>query len=470
MSQFEEFYGARDFKFDLHFEEDSNETFRFEVITDVKRGIGQMFYIVDREEMTFQKPEDVPNIFYQRHLMYYFALLFRYLNHRRTSLYLEYRPYSQLLNTHQPTSVRGERLVFRGAENWAYIYIHQHFRLLEMSWDSAWTWYLAIIGVDFCYYWVHRACHEVHLLWAQHQVHHSSEEYNLAVGLRQSVLQGWCGFVNILSTLALVIPPAQFLTHQQFNLLYQFWIHTQAINTLGPLEWILNTPKHHRVHHGCNLYCLDKNYGGFLIIWDRIFGTFAEERNGENIVYGLVYNQPSFNPVFLQLFYNQNVINKWKAMHTWEDKVAAIWKGPSWQPGKPRLGAEEDKLDIKSREKYDVKLPMWCNLYLCLHFAVVVFGFQELALQYTGMNALAVFGFVIYIIISLTAIGMLFDNRRHASIFELARCLLFVFYVQRSGLLKEETSISLIQSFFVFSSCFWILKTFKILQITAKNK
>ncbi|CAG2058955.1 unnamed protein product, partial [Timema podura] len=87
-------------------------------------------------------------------------------------------------------------LVFRGAENVAYIFIYENFRLVELPWDSAWTWYLAVLGVDFCYYWLHRACHEVHILWAQHQVHHSSEEFNLTVGLRQSVLQGWCGFVQ----------------------------------------------------------------------------------------------------------------------------------------------------------------------------------------------------------------------------------------------------------------------------------
>nr|CAD7453009.1 unnamed protein product [Timema tahoe] len=317
-----------------------------------------------------------------------------------------------------------DRLVFRGAENVAYIFIYENFRLVELPWDSAWTWYLAVLGVDFCYYWLHRACHEVHILWAQHQVHHSSEEFNLTVGLRQSLLQGWCGFLFYLP-LAVIIPPAHFLTHQQFNLLFQFWIHTKSVHTLGPLEWVFNTPRHHRVHHGCNLYCLDKNYGGLLIIWDRLFGTFAEERPKEEIIYGLVYNQPSFNPFFLQIFYNMNVINKWKSMPNWQDKLAAVWKGPSWIPGKPRLGAEEDKLDIKSREKYNVQLPLWCNLYLLLHFVVVVIGFQELALRYMGMSPLAVLGFVAYILTSLTTIGMLFDNHPYACLFELVRCLAF---------------------------------------------
>ncbi|XP_069674545.1 alkylglycerol monooxygenase-like isoform X1 [Periplaneta americana] len=466
MSRFDSIYMGKDPVFEMYFHEDGNETLSADVISEIKRGIGQMFYIVDREEMTFERPEQVPNIF-QQAWPYFLA----FLAIENLILWLEEKPTIRINDGITSLShgiiMECGRLVFRGGENWAYIYIHQHFRVIELPWDSAWTWYLAVIGVDFCYYWVHRACHEVHLLWAQHQVHHSSEEYNLAVGLRQSVLQGWCGFVFYLP-LALVIPPAQFLTHQQFNLLYQFWIHTQAISTLGPLEWILNTPKHHRVHHGCNLYCLDKNYGGFLIIWDRIFGTFAEERKGEEIVYGLVYNQPSFNPVFLQVFYNQNVINKWKSMNNWQDKLSAVWKGPSWLPGKPRLGADEDKLDIRSREKYDVRLPVWCNMYLCLHFIVMVIGFQELTIRYMGMNPLAVLGFVTYILLSLTTIGMLFENRQHACIFELVRCLMFLSYVQRTGL-ELHGAYSMLQSFFILSSCFWLLKTFRILHIEIKT-
>ncbi|CAB3381036.1 Hypothetical predicted protein [Cloeon dipterum] len=219
-------------------------------------------------------------------------------------LYLEGRPTVRLNDSITSLShgliQHCGKLIFRGAESAAYIFIYQKFRLVDLAWDNAVTWYLAALGVDFCYYWVHRASHEVHVLWAQHQVHHSSEDYNVAVGLRQSILQGWCGFIFYLP-LAFFIPPAHFLTHQQFSLLFQFWLHTEAVRHLGPLEWIFNTPRHHRVHHGANLYCLDKNYGGVLIIWDRLFGTFAPEKEGEEIVYGLVFNQPSFNPVWLQV-------------------------------------------------------------------------------------------------------------------------------------------------------------------------
>ncbi|XP_011645247.2 alkylglycerol monooxygenase-like, partial [Pogonomyrmex barbatus] len=108
--------------------------------------------------------------------------------------------------------------------------------------------------------------------------------------------------------LAFFIPPSHFMVHNQLNLIYQLWIHTTVIGDLGPLELIFNTPKHHRVHHGCNLYCLDKNYGGVFIIWDRLFGTFRKEERKDEIVYGLVVNIESFNALYLQV--KNTIINK----------------------------------------------------------------------------------------------------------------------------------------------------------------
>ncbi|CAH1175633.1 unnamed protein product [Phaedon cochleariae] len=362
------------------------------------------------------------------------------------------------------------KLLFRGGESFMYFYLYEKFRLVNLPWDTPLTWYLAAVGVDFCYYWVHRACHEVHILWAQHQVHHSSEEFNLAVGLRQSLVQGWCGFIFYLP-LAFFIPPAHFITHQQFNLLYQFWIHTKTITTLGPLEYIFNTPQHHRVHHGSNIYCLDKNYGGVFIIWDRIFGTFASEKQDEEIIYGLVYNQPSFNPLHLQTFYTEYVIDKFKSMQSWRYKLAAVFYGPSWQPGKPRLGLEEDKIKIVAREKYDVKLPVWCDIYLLAHFCVVVYGFQQLAAQHMSMNPFSVLAFVIYIIASLTTIGMLFDNCPYACAFELLRCTLLVTAIQRMGFPDIDGAVLFsVEVFFMVSGFFWFLQTIKVLQISTKLK
>jgi alkylglycerol monooxygenase len=141
---------------------------------------------------------------------------------------------------------------------------------------------------------------EINLFWATHQTHHSAENYNLSTALRQGFLQPYFSWIFYLP-LAFVVPPQIFLIHAQMNLLYQFWIHTEVISNLGPLELILNTPSHHRVHHGRNPYCIDKNYGGVFIIWDRLFGTFAAERKDEEIAYGLVYSFVSFDPLKIQV-------------------------------------------------------------------------------------------------------------------------------------------------------------------------
>ncbi len=141
---------------------------------------------------------------------------------------------------------------------------------------------------------------EVNLFWATHQTHHSSESYNLSTALRQGVLQPYFSWAFYLP-LAFFVPPQIFLIHAQMNLLYQFWIHTDIISKLGPFEYILNTPSHHRVHHGRNPYCIDKNYGGVLIIWDRLFGTFAAERENEEIAYGLIHPINTFDPLETQV-------------------------------------------------------------------------------------------------------------------------------------------------------------------------
>ncbi|XP_072384079.1 alkylglycerol monooxygenase-like isoform X1 [Diabrotica undecimpunctata] len=432
------------------------------------KGLGRMFYIVHPIETTYQDPHAVPE-FFQNAWPYF--LLFMVIEN--IILFMENKPIYRLNDgltsiSHGLIQHLG-KLLFRGSESYLYFYIHQHFCLINLPWNNLITWYLAALGVDFCYYWVHRACHEVHILWAQHQVHHSSEEFNLAVGLRQSFFHGWCGFMFYLP-LAFVIPPAHFVTHQQFNLLYQFWIHTVTVTTLGPLEYVFNTPQHHRVHHGSNIYCLDKNFGGVLIIWDRLFGTFASEKKDEEIIYGLVFNQPSFNPLHLQSFYTRYVIERFKCMKSWNNKLAAIFYGPSWQPGKPRLGLEEDKVKVTKREKYNINLPFWCNAYLLLHFSLVVYGYQYLATLHMTINPLSVLMFVIYIIASLTTIGMLFDNKPYACILELLRCILLVTAIQRINFDRIDSDVlAYVEAFFLLSALFWFLQSIKVLQILKMN-
>ncbi|XP_037296643.1 alkylglycerol monooxygenase-like [Manduca sexta] len=389
------------------------------------KGFGRMFYIVDPKDTFFENEKDVPNFYVQS---WPYFLIFMILEH----IVLKLEGKKGLRLNESITSVsngiflEGGRLIWRGAESYMYTWIYTNWRLVELPWDSTSTWILAAIGVDFCYYWMHRACHEVHILWAQHQVHHTSEDFNMGVGIRQSMLQGWCGFLVYLP-LALAIPPAQFVMHHQFSYLYMFWIHTESIKTLGPLEYILNTPSHHRIHHGSNPYCIDVNYGGVLIIWDKLFGTFRGEKEGDRIVYGLIFQQPSFNPLHLQTFYTKYVVNSFKSYDKWSHKVRAVFDRPSWKPV-PYVRFKDMPEDpaIHTRPKYDVTLPRWCTGYLLIHYTAVLYGFYQVFLRHLELPSSTLFILVLYILASLTVFGMILDASPKAPYYETLRCLSFL--------------------------------------------
>ena len=162
-------------------------------------------------------------------------------------------------------------------------------RLSELSMDNPWNWVLLFFGQEFCYYWMHRADHRVRWLWATHAVHHSPNQFNLSAAYRLGWTAPISGAALFFAPLVWIgFSPLVVLAALAINLVYQFWLHTELIGRLGPLEWFLNTPSHHRVHHATNPEYLDRNFGGVLIIFDRMFGTFAAEREAAPCRYGLV--------------------------------------------------------------------------------------------------------------------------------------------------------------------------------------
>jgi len=191
---------------------------------------------------------------------------------------------------------------------------------------------VGILGWDFIYYWNHRFGHESRWLWAMHVVHHSSERYNLSTALRQPVAEALTIYVpyGLLSLLG--VRPAIVQDARAVNLIYQFWIHTEAIRSLGPLEKVFNSPSSHRVHHGSNRRYLDRNHGSILILWDRLFGTYEPE--GEDVVYGLTSNINTYNPVRI-------ASHEWLAIardifraRSWGDRVGYLVRGPGWAGAK----------------------------------------------------------------------------------------------------------------------------------------
>jgi sterol desaturase/sphingolipid hydroxylase (fatty acid hydroxylase superfamily) len=192
------------------------------------------------------------------------------------------------------------------------------------------AWVVAMVGIDFMYYWDHRAGHEVRLLWAAHVVHHSSQRYNLSTALRQT----WTGeytFLFFIPVVAVGVPVEIALAAWSLNLLYQFWIHTEAIGKLWRwFEFVFNTPSHHRVHHGAQSQYLDRNYGGVLIVWDRLFRTFEPE--GERVVYGLTKNITTYNPLKVATHELFAIARDVRSTRSWRARLGYVFRGPGWSP------------------------------------------------------------------------------------------------------------------------------------------
>jgi sterol desaturase/sphingolipid hydroxylase (fatty acid hydroxylase superfamily) len=198
-----------------------------------------------------------------------------------------------------------------------------------------WAWLLLFFADDFTYYWFHRVSHESRIFWASHVVHHSSQRYNLSTALRQTWTGSFMGFVFWLWLPIVGFPPAMIMTMQALSLLYQFWIHTELIRTMGPAEQILNTPSHHRVHHGSNPKYIDRNHAGTLIVWDKLFGTFEPEDPADAPRFGLTRNIGTYNPVRIAFHEWVDMIRDVRKAHGWRNKLRYAFGNPAWRQEHP---------------------------------------------------------------------------------------------------------------------------------------
>ncbi|XP_006791892.1 alkylglycerol monooxygenase [Neolamprologus brichardi] len=422
----------------------------------VSRGARAMFFMLTPNESSFEKVEDVPQ-YVQQATPFFVGLMVLELVVGFLKTGAPVITISDGITSLSAGMVsRLPLLLMRGCELSAYMHVWNHYRLVELPWDSAWTWWFTFLGVDFCYYWVHRFAHEVAVLWAAHQVHHSSEYYNLTTALRQSVTQPFTSWVFYLP-MALAVPPSIFAVHIQLNLLYQFWIHTELIRDLGPLEWILNTPKHHRVHHGRNLYCIDKNYGGILIIWDRLFGTFAQE--ADQVVYGLVFPIKRFEILYVQLHYYLYLWKKSKTYKTISNKLSSFLNGPSWKPGKRRLGDHNDNPKVTGKEvPHNPSWSLPVQIYAVIHFLLVLKTYQDLFENKMILSQLTILGMTGYVLLTLTSLGFLIDQRPSSAVLELFRCVVMMTLLKYNYMKPLAPSLAVpTEAFVSISLLYWAL-------------
>lgn len=253
----------------------------------------------------------------------------------------------------------------------SYGYMADHWALTRIS-DSWLVYVVAFIGIDFAGYWTHRFSHEINIFWNRHIIHHSSEEFNLSCALRQSVSEIFAIFTILYLPLALLGVPQQIIaTIAPLHLFAQFWYHTRLIGRMGWLEKIIVTPSHHRVHHAINPEYMDKNYGQILILWDRWFGTFQEEKVDITPVYGVTRAVKTWNPWLINFKHLWLLILDFFRTRSWRDK-ARLWFMPTgWRPADvvERYPVSYTK-DIFNRQKYDtdasVFFKAWCGFQLVM--------------------------------------------------------------------------------------------------------
>ncbi|KAJ3209746.1 hypothetical protein HDU67_005965 [Dinochytrium kinnereticum] len=416
---------------------------------------GSLFYIVDPRKTIFTSLEDIPNYttraypFFILHIIIESVVLYMSAKRDETEAHQHDKKkasmaaskpqlhkkllHSTRLNDAISSISAGmiqqvTKIFTKGLELSAYVYIFDHFRVMDVDQTSPWVWGLAYLGVDLGYYLFHRGAHEINLFWATHIVHHSSEEYNQTTALRQSAFQHYISWMYYLP-LAFILPPPMFVVHGSFNTLYQFWIHTETIPRLGFLEYILNTPSAHRVHHGRNPYCIDKNYAGTLIIWDRLFGTYQEELETEPVLFGLTHNIQSFDPLWIQFHHFHHVFKTCWNTPGLGHKLAVLFAGPGWSPEKPHLRfgdfndipavpnlAENPNADIGGKT-----VAAFAAIYVLLQFITTLICQMSFMHFQADLPMIPKMVSAAYVIFSLWVLGLFLDGKNASLVLEIAR-------------------------------------------------
>lgn len=267
---------------------------------------------------------------------------------------------------------QARRFVTLGVGGFVYYLITEYFSAPLMDATHWFTWVLAMVLYDFCYYWLHRLGHERTILWAAHVAHHQSEDYNLTTALRQTSTGFLLGWIFYIPMFLIGIPAEVVVTAGALNLIYQYWVHTEHIPKLGWFEWFFVTPSNHRVHHAQNDIYMDKNYGGLFILWDRLFGTFQEELPEEPVVFGIRGPLKSFNPVRALTHVYVDMARDSRHTARWQDKLRVWVSRTGWRPDDVAEKFPQEKPDLASFERYDPQVPTLVSVYALLQLLAVI--------------------------------------------------------------------------------------------------
>lgn len=294
---------------------------------------------------------------------------------------------------------------------------------------SFWLYLLAFIGLDFAGYWSHRFNHEVNLFWNRHIIHHSSEEYNLSCALRQSISAIVGVYFFLYLPMAIMGVPAEVVgVVAPIHFFSQFWYHTRLIGKMGWLEKVIVTPSHHRVHHAINEEYLDKNYAEIFIIWDKLFGTFQEERADIPPVYGVKRPVHTWNPIIINFMHVWQLVKDSFRTRHWADSLR-IWFMPTgWRPMDvvERFPIVEEK-DIYQRKKYDTKATMSLHIWSWFQFVLTLSGLYYMLIYFSQLSYSILLWLVIFLMCTIFSYTSLMDRVRYTIVFEAIKSIVGIF-------------------------------------------
>lgn len=291
--------------------------------------------------------------------------------------------------------------------------------------DTWWTWIIFFILIDLMYYWYHRASHEINFMWnVSHVVHHQSEDYNLSVALRQASFGGVFSMVFYLPLALIGFSPVGFVILKGFNLIYQFWIHTEAINKLPRwFEYVFNTPSHHRVHHGRNPKYIDRNHAGTLMIWDRMFGTFQEEE--EKPTYGVTKPINTWNPLWANVLPIVEMAKQFGTTKGFSNKLKVLFYKPGWH-SKDQGGYQEAPAITGDEVKYSSGNFQSLNAYIVAQYIFLLAVTTYFLLNHQDFSIVAKSVVAVYIMVTIIVFGLLLERRSGWHFVEIVRALSLV--------------------------------------------
>ena len=348
----------------------------------------------------------------------------------------------------------------------AWGFVLENFALIDMplGWFDASPrgialWVTAALAWDFCYYWFHRFSHEISVLWAAHAVHHQSEDYNLSTALRQTSTGFIFGWIFYVPLFVIGFPLEVLVTVNAINLIYQFWVHTQVVRRMGALDRILVTPSNHRVHHAQNEIYIDKNYGGMLILWDRLFGTFEDERDDEPVVFGVRKPLASWDPFWANLQVYDYLLFDARKARRWRDKIGIWFRRTGWRPPDVEAAFPKRSSDLTHFQKYDPPVAAAVSRYTVAQFAVAIAVILWIGAVYASEGAGAVLLPCVGLWLLLLSLGFLNEGRANARRLEYLRLFvvvpLLLWLLHKSGTSLDTIALSL-AGLYVLGSALWL--------------